>query len=53
MKKMESAYGLEFPKGASARVTEQANAYINKYSFKELGNVAKLHFKTTNGLIKN
>lgn len=50
MNKMSQDFGLEFPKGASTKVNEQANLFIKKYDFKSLEKVAKLHFKTTNFL---
>ncbi len=47
MKKMSSEYGINFAKGASTLVIEQAKELIEKHGKKELSNVAKLHFKTT------
>ena len=50
IKKLSSQYGIEFPKGASSKVIEQARLFVDKYDLKQLGNVAKLHFKTTDML---
>ncbi len=43
--KMSAEYGIEFPKGASDRVIQQARAAKNRNI--ALENIAKLHFKTT------
>ncbi len=50
MREMSKKYGMEFPKGASKKVIEHANLFVNKYDYSLLGNVAKLHFKTTKEL---
>jgi len=47
---MEAAYGLQFPKGVSAKVFEAGMKFIEKYGEHELNKVAKLHFKTTESL---
>lgn len=47
MKKLASEYGIEFAKGASPKVVEQAKTLIEKHGNDKLANVAKLHFKTT------
>ncbi|MFC0876041.1 ribonuclease HIII [Saccharicrinis sp. FJH2] len=50
MKKMSIEYDIEFGKGASERIVEQAKDFIKKYGKEKLASVAKLHFKTTNQL---
>lgn len=52
IKKLSKDYGVELPKGASQKVTDQANLFISKYDTNLLGSIAKLHFKTTKGLNK-
>ncbi len=46
--KFSIEYGINLPKGASDEVLKQAQLFVGKYGFEKLGNVAKLHFKTTN-----
>jgi len=46
---MTKAYGLPFPKGAS-NVEHQARMFVAAYGFERLGEVAKVHFKTTEKL---
>jgi len=43
---LENRYELEFSKGASPKVKEQAKIFIEKYSFSRLNEIAKMHFKT-------
>jgi ribonuclease HIII len=50
MKKLSREYGMDFQKGASQKVKEQATEFISKYGFESLKNIAKLHFKTTKEL---
>jgi ribonuclease HIII len=47
MRKLSLEYGIEFPKGASEKVKDQAKLFIQKYKIDTLSNVAKIHFKTT------
>jgi ribonuclease HIII len=47
LEKMKEEHGMEFPKGASNAVKVAARTYIEKHGKQALGNVAKLHFKTT------
>lgn len=47
MKKMSNDYRIDFAKGASSVVVEQAKDYVKKYGEQEFSKVAKLHFKTT------
>lgn len=51
IEEMEEVYGINFPKGASAKVLDAGYKFINKYGKDELHKVAKLHFKTTNSLV--
>ena len=41
---------MEFSKGASSKVVEQAKNFIKEYSFDRLNEVAKTHFKTAQEL---
>lgn len=45
-------FNIKLPKGASAEVEKAANLFIEKYGISQLGKCAKLHFKTTEKLIK-
>lgn len=51
IKKLSEEYGIDLPKGASQLVKERARAFIAKQGKTSLGNVAKLHFKTTLELV--
>ncbi|MDD4308903.1 MAG: ribonuclease HIII [Candidatus Cloacimonetes bacterium] len=44
---MRQFYQIDFPKGATSAVIKSATEFCQKYGFKRLGEVAKLHFKTT------
>jgi len=44
---MSKFYKLKFPKGASKAVKEAAKVFVTQYGKDRLGEVAKLHFKTT------
>lgn len=52
MKKLSSEYGINFQKGASEKVKEQAREFIKKHGRESLNNLAKLHFKTTGELCR-
>jgi ribonuclease HIII len=39
-------YGVLLPKGASTEVEEAARIFIEKHGAKNLGNIAKMHFRT-------
>ncbi len=44
--KMEKQYEMEFPKGASAAVDKAAKEFVHRHGAENLGQVAKLHFRT-------
>ena len=44
MEKLSEKYGMEFPFGASNKVTEFAKKFIKKYGEKEFENIAKKNF---------
>jgi ribonuclease HIII len=44
--------GIELPKGASPHVIEQAKKVVEKSGEETLKKIAKLHFKTTDSVIK-
>lgn len=48
---MSEKYGMKFPKGAS-NVVEVARVFVSARGESELGKVAKLHFKTTEKVLK-
>jgi ribonuclease HIII len=50
MAKLSEKYGMEFPKGGSAAVTEAAREFVRSHGKEELKNVAKLHFVITEKL---
>lgn len=52
LKKMEEEYQMDFPKGASSGVEQQAREFVKRYGRERLGEVAKLHFKTTLRVVK-
>jgi ribonuclease HIII len=47
MEKLEKTYELVLPKGASAQTVSAAKKLVEKHGPATLGQVAKLHFKTT------
>lgn len=47
LSKLSGEYKIDFPKGASQRVTEIAKKFVELYGKEKLGVVAKLHFKIT------
>ena len=47
LKRMEEEYEMSFPKGASNLVENEAREFVKRYGREKLGEVAKLHFKTT------
>ncbi len=46
-KAMRQFYQMEFPLGASSAVITSGKAFVQRYGLNRLGEVAKLHFKTT------
>lgn len=46
LKRLETDYGLELPKGASAAVDAAAKAFVARHGPEKLAQVAKLHFRT-------
>ncbi|MGZ4032799.1 MAG: hypothetical protein ACXVP2_11645 [Tumebacillaceae bacterium] len=44
--------GISLPKGASNIVIKAGKDYVRKLGNDALGNVAKLHFKTTDAVLK-
>ena len=47
LKKLEQAFGLPLPKGASAAVETAGRAFVAKHGADELAKVAKMHFRTS------
>lgn len=52
LKKLSVDLGIELPKGASPLVIEQAKKVVKKFGEETLKKIAKLHFKTTDSVIK-
>lgn len=52
LKKLSTDVGIELPKGASPHVIEQARKVVEKSGEEALKKIAKLHFKTTDSVIK-
>lgn len=50
MDEMASKYELNFSKGASDKVIQQAKIFVDKYSKNRLNEVAKMHFKTVQSI---
>lgn len=50
IKRLSVEYKMNFQKGASQKVKDQASEFIKKYGFDSLKNIAKIHFKTTKEL---
>jgi len=46
LKKLGKQFGLEFPKGASAKVDQVAKEFVGKFGGDKLNKVAKVHFRT-------
>ncbi len=49
MREMSKKYGFFFPKGAGKEVREALLKFLERFPSRELKNVAKLHFRLTNG----
>jgi ribonuclease HIII len=47
LKKLESEYQMELPKGASGLVDQAGRRFLKAHGVKKLDQVAKMHFKTT------
>lgn len=45
---LSKKFEISFPKGASAKVLQQAKKFVQKIGINHLHKVAKIHFKTTN-----
>jgi len=50
IKKLSNEFGINFSKGVSKSVVDQAKLFIKKYGMENLSCIAKLHFKTTKEL---
>ncbi len=51
LEKLEKEWGLELPKGASAKVKSQMRLFVSKHGPEKLPNIAKMHFKTVNEIL--
>ena len=52
LRKLESVYGVEIPKGASARVVDAAVELVKKHGPEVLLDAAKCHFRTTDKVLE-
>ena len=52
LKKLSMELGIELPKGASPHVIEQSKKVVEKSGEEAIKKIAKLHFKTTDSVIK-
>lgn len=50
MRQLEEQYKVTLPKGASAKVDQAAQVFVNTYGWPALSNVAKMHFANTQKL---
>jgi len=46
--KLSKDWGLTLPKGAGPKVKEAGRRFLSEHGREELGNIAKMHFKTVN-----
>jgi len=51
IEQLSSTYGLTLPRGASEKVVIAGREFIKRYGKERLGEVAKIHFKTTSKLV--
>lgn len=51
LKKLGEEAGIELPKGASPAVIAAGKRYVEKHGAASLGNVAKLHFRTSESVL--
>lgn len=52
LEQMSLNFKMQFPKGASVSTKQIAKQFVKQYGSRELKNVAKLHFKTTQLIIE-
>lgn len=52
LERLGAEYGITLPKGASPQVVVAARRFVERHGRQELGNVAKLHFKTTQAVLE-
>lgn len=52
MKKLSEQFGVELPKGAGPQVITAGRSFVSKLGGDKLGEVAKLHFKTTETVLR-
>lgn len=52
LKNLSTELGIDLPKGASPHVIEQAKKIVEKFCEESLRKIAKLHFKTTDSVLK-
>ncbi|MBD3384693.1 ribonuclease HIII [candidate division KSB1 bacterium] len=50
LSQLSSQYNIDLGKGASSTIVEQGRRFVRKHGKKELNQIAKLHFKTTQQL---
>ena len=52
LNRLSQKYSITFPKGASSEVIRAGKEFIRRYGKDKLGEVAKLHFRTTYEIVK-
>ena len=52
LKHLSRKYDIELKSGAGADIIKLGKSFVSKHSAKELGKIGKLHFKTTNEILK-
>ena len=52
MEQMEEQYGMTFHKGGGAKANESGRQFVEKFGSERLSEVAKLHFKNTEKILK-
>ena len=52
LKKLGEEFGVTLPKGASSQVVAAGASFVKKFGADKLGQVAKLHFKTTQNVMQ-
>ncbi|MBB63605.1 MAG: ribonuclease HIII [Waddliaceae bacterium] len=50
---LEEQFSFTFPKGAGSPVTKAGKKFLSQFGKEQLGKAAKLHFKTTEGLLQD
>ena len=52
LQELSNRYGVDLPKGASDLVIAAGKAFVKRHGVDALGQVAKLHFRTTGSIVE-